>query len=245
MGTLIKSRKSKVQKAVATSSEVVSYETNSLSQETYDALHSAFDHFNAELFNGKLPQCILTIRRRRGARGLFSVGQFEAKDGSQSLDEIAMNPESFKRDEVKVVSTLVHEMVHLWQAKFGKPSRNGYHNKEWAAAMELIGLMPSTTGEPDGRKTGSRVTHYIIEGGPYEQSFYRWSMRDRIKWAAVIRDTTSRPAANKTKYQCGNCGNQVWGRPAMLVACLECKCIYLESGKTEADYQSVLAGMNQ
>ena len=39
-------------------------------------------------------------------------------------------------------------MTHLEQAHFGKPSRNGYHNKEWADLMERVGLMPSDTGAP-------------------------------------------------------------------------------------------------
>jgi hypothetical protein len=30
------------------------------------------------------------------------------------------------------LSTLVHEMAHLQQNHFGKSSRTGYHNKEWA-----------------------------------------------------------------------------------------------------------------
>jgi hypothetical protein len=51
-----------------------------------------------------------------------------------------------------VLSTLVHEQAHLWQHHFGKPGRGRYHNREWAAKMVEIGLIPSATGEPGGKQ---------------------------------------------------------------------------------------------
>ena len=57
-------------------------------------------------------------------------------------------------------------MAHLWQQEFGKPSRNGYHNAEWAAEMNRIGLKPVSAGSPD-KETGQRVGHEIVEGGPF------------------------------------------------------------------------------
>jgi hypothetical protein len=39
-------------------------------------------------------------------------------------------------------------MVHLWQHHHGKPSRTGYHNKEWATMMKAVGLIPSDTAAP-------------------------------------------------------------------------------------------------
>jgi predicted SprT family Zn-dependent metalloprotease len=83
-----------------------------------------------------------------------------------TVDEIAMNPVYFSIRTIKAtLSTLVHEMVHQWQFHFGEPGRRGYHNKQWAARMERVGLMPSDTGEPGGRKVGQSMTHYIIAGG--------------------------------------------------------------------------------
>jgi predicted SprT family Zn-dependent metalloprotease len=56
------------------------------------------------------------------------------------VDEIALNPRTFiDRTDREIVSTLVREMVHLWQFHFGKPGRRGYHNKQWATKMEEIG----------------------------------------------------------------------------------------------------------
>ena len=62
-------------------------------------------------------------------------------------------------------------MVHLWQHHFGKPSRAGYHNKEWAEKMHAVGLHPSDTGQPGGKETGQQMTHYIAPGGPFQAAF--------------------------------------------------------------------------
>lgn len=56
-------------------------------------------------------------------------------------------------------------MAHCWQHCYGEPGRRGYHNKEWADKMENIGLMPSSTGAPGGKKTGERMNDYPISEG--------------------------------------------------------------------------------
>ncbi len=82
-----------------------------------------------------------------------------------------MNPAFFAVVPVMgTLSTIAHEMAHLWQQHFGDPGRRGYHNKEWGRKMKEIGLMPSNTGKPGGRQTGEQMTHYIIEGGRFEVS---------------------------------------------------------------------------
>jgi hypothetical protein len=58
------------------------------------------------------------------------------------------------------LSTLVHEMVHVWQQHCGTPSKRGYHNKEWATKMKSVGPQPSSTGMVGGKETGQRMSHY-------------------------------------------------------------------------------------
>ncbi len=87
------------------------------------------------------------------------------------IHEISLTPDSLNRPDKYWHATLVHEMVHLWQQDFGKPSRSCYHNKQWASKMESLGLMPSDTGLPEGRKTGQHMTHYIMAGGLFEKAF--------------------------------------------------------------------------
>ena len=65
------------------------------------------------------------------------------------------------------MSTLVHEMTHHWQNHAGTPSPSNPHNKEWADKMVSMGLQPSHTGLPGGRKTGRSMSDYILPDGPF------------------------------------------------------------------------------
>jgi hypothetical protein len=71
---------------------------------------------------------------------------------------------------IETLATLVHEMTHCKQQHYGTPGRRGYHNKEWASFMDAVGLAPSSTGQPGGRRVGERVTHYVVAGGPFDIS---------------------------------------------------------------------------
>jgi predicted SprT family Zn-dependent metalloprotease len=139
--------------------------------QTYAELQQAYDHFNKALFGDQLPACLLTLQREKRTHGYFSSKRFVHRDGQTYTDEIALNPSFFAVVPPKeIMQTIVHEMAHAWQFHFGEPGRRGYHNKEWAEKMEAIGLMPSTTGQPGGAKTGERMNDYSIVGGSFESA---------------------------------------------------------------------------
>ncbi len=49
--------------------------------------------------------------------------------------------------------------------------------------MEAIGLMPSDTGKPGGKKTGEKMADYAIDGGPFMQATEALLKTDfRITW---------------------------------------------------------------
>jgi predicted SprT family Zn-dependent metalloprotease len=134
---------------------------------TYTELQVAFDTFNASLFGGELPPCLLTLQREKRTYGYFSAKRFGTRAG-ETTDEIALNPEYFAVVPlVEVLQTVAHEMTHLWQSHFGKPGRARYHNAEWADKMESIGLMPSSTGLPGGRRVGDLMADYPIPNGRF------------------------------------------------------------------------------
>jgi predicted SprT family Zn-dependent metalloprotease len=162
--------------------------------EAYAELQQAFDHFNEALFGGELPPCLITLQRERRTYGYFSNSRFARRSGERS-DEIAMNPSYFAVRSIRdTLSTLAHEMVHQWQCHFGKPGRRGYHNKEWAARMEAVGLMPSDSGQPGGRKVGERMTHYIVDGGAFDVACAELLTREfTLSW--VDRFPPVRPSA--------------------------------------------------
>lgn len=194
----------------------------------YSALNRAYDFFNTYLFSGELPPCLITLQRKSRARGYYSSGRFVSRVAEEeSIDEIALNPDTFiDCTDGQILGTLAHEMVHLWQDKFGTPSRNGYHNKEWADKMEEIGLMPSHDGKPGGNRTGQRVTHYIIEGGPFDISEKQLSkMGFQLHWQSISNSKHGRGMANKknkVKYSCSSCSQNAWAKPESKLVCGHC-----------------------
>lgn len=163
--------------------------------ETYNELQTAYDFFNTRLFDGGLPPCLITLQREKRTYGYFSSKRFVGSKSGQMVDEIAMNPSYFAiRSIEETLSTLVHEMVHLWQFHYGKPGRRGYHNKEWGAKMDSIGLCPSNTGAEGGKRTGEKMSHYIVSGGDFERACSEL-MTDEFNLSWFDRFPPERPTA--------------------------------------------------
>ncbi|WP_338578688.1 SprT-like domain-containing protein (plasmid) [Brevundimonas olei] len=216
---------------------------------TYAELQHVFDVLNRELFDGQLPACLMTLQREKSTLGYFSFNRFVSSDGGgEFTDEIALNPTYFARIGLReIVQTVAHEMVHLWQAHYGEPGRGRYHNKEWAAKMEEIGLMPSHTGEPGGRKVGQKMSDYPIDGGRFLAVFdqlatdaFRISWYDRYiaiagQLGGVVVAELNTPGVlvmpsgaetapkkpTRVKYQCAGTGAAVWGKPGLSLVCGE------------------------
>lgn len=185
----------------------------------------AFDHFNSRLFGGELPPAMLNFSRHAGSKGFFknstwvervafatAAAKEEQVVAADMLHEISLNPDLLLRSPEEYYGTLVHEMCHHWQQCFGKVSRNGYHNQQWASKMVSIGLTPTHTGEPGGKKTGQNMTHMIDAGGPFLAAFRSLPAEALLPWVAgeepADKKKTTKP--KKVCYQCGGCGTQVW-----------------------------------
>ena len=86
----------------------------------FQAYEQMFAYFNAKLFAGWLPPVLLNFSRRAKSLGFFAPERWEK--GKSVRHEISLNPTHLKSQKpVDVASTLVHEMVHLWQQEHGKP----------------------------------------------------------------------------------------------------------------------------
>lgn len=191
----------------------------------YVAFQAAFDYFNKELFAATLPHVMLTFSRMKNTYGFFAPALWA--DGEQKLPEIALNPDYFNRDYKKCMSTLVHEMCHLWQEVDGTASRRGYHNKDFAAKMETIGLITSSTGEVGGKRTGQNMTHYIQEGGPFEKAFEKMPEACRIPYKTLwsLQGTGKKKikrSGHRIKYVCPICGATAWGKEGLHMICGDC-----------------------
>jgi hypothetical protein len=206
--------------------------------EQFSAYARAYDYFNAKLFGGELPRCLLNFSRLSKSMGFFAPKRW-AREGIE-VHEISLNPDVLALPFVETMQTLVHEMCHLWQCDFGQPSRAGYHNQEWAVKMVGIGLMPSDTGKPGGKATGQAMSDYPIPGGPFLAAFNAMPDATKLPWksfnpAAMApaeadgeEDGEEEPkepkAKNKVKYACCSCDLAVWGKPGLdaRISCIDC-----------------------
>ena len=198
-----------------------------------DTLETAYAHFNATLFEGALPECVLTAHPRKRSAGHFANKRW-ANGKAGGIDEINLNPTLFRdQGEREVLATLVHEMVHCLQEHTGKPSRNGYHNREWVGMMQAIGLEPVSL---DGRNgTGQKVTHTIVEGGRYAAAYEALAGRDDWQGLAFNRideaatggkaegdedkgGTQGKRPGGRVKYASRCRTVSVWGKPGLMLA---------------------------
>jgi hypothetical protein len=193
----------------------------------YTAFEEAYNWFNAQLFENVLPPCLITLQRKARSRGYFANDRFEHRAGGSTTDEIALNPDTFRsRSDKEILSTLVHEMVHCWQRHLGKVGRSGYHNKEWAARMMSVGLMPSDTGNAGGHTTGQSMTHYIMDGAPFDRAADTLLATGfQLRWQSYgFNEEEGRgKVATRTKYTCPECGLNAWARPSANLVCGDCE----------------------
>jgi predicted SprT family Zn-dependent metalloprotease len=163
----------------------------------------------------------------------YSPSRFGTATG-RTTDEIALNPRYFRDlSFIEIIGVLAHEMVHLWQQHFGKPSRNGYHNKQWAGEMLRIGLHPSHTGKPGGRMTGQQMMHYIIEGGLFERAAKELEANLGITWfdvnaVALLSDQSRDPFEKRMRrrritFKCPTCSTQATSKPGANLVCGDCE----------------------
>lgn len=208
-----------------------------LTGQEYTALEHAYDWFNVQLFGSTLPPCLLTLHRKAHSRGYFARERFAHRmDAHGTADELALNPDTFGgRSDKEILSTLMHEMVHCWQRHFGTPGRGGYHNREWAAKMRAIGLMPSDTGTAGGKQTGQCMTHYILPDGPFDQTAEALLTTGFcLHWQSgplglqheppSVLGPQRRSLRSKTKYRCPACGQNAWAKPTASLLCGVCRC---------------------
>lgn len=215
--------------------------------EQFSSYQALYHYFNKKLFSGELPPIILNFSRKDKTAGFFAPNRWVSQSGENKTHEISINPSYMARVPfIEVCQTLVHEQAHLWQMLFGKPSRKGYHNKEWAKKMEAIGLMPSSTGQEGGNTVGQKMSDYVLPGGQFEKVFKSLPESLGLPWVANEETAAAAPGngaeqgeqeeekppkkKTKVKYTCPQCGMKLWGKPELQVYCKPCE-TYLEEEK--------------
>jgi len=204
-------------------------------------LQGAYTYYNRALFDGELPECMLTLDQTGKTRlGYFKPDSFLSKDGD-FIHEIALSAVYIlSKDIPDVLSTLVHEMCHLslWEISEKKPS-GGYHCKHFAALMESVGLITSDTGAPGGKRTGHRMSDYILPDGPFDQATevllkgqfsITWGLATKEIRSAQLAETMGAPdlseakdkSKGKVRFACPLCEKPAWAASSRLLICGDC-----------------------
>lgn len=174
-----------------------------ITQSEYSSFQVAYDHFNRELFAEQaLPQLLVTLQRQANTLGYLAPQHFVRRGNPSSPDfihELALNPDGFVgRTDKEILSTLVHEMVHAWQVTYGKAGRRGYHNREWAEKMKVVGLTP-ISARGDDKQVGDSMTHIIAEGGRFEVACQQLlDTGFRLEWQSRVAVVPATPRKRKT-----------------------------------------------
>jgi len=221
-------------------------EPSTPTQDQYERFQFLNGYFNARL-GLKVQPAMLAFSRKARAFGFFSAARWR-KDSEEEahVSEIALNPDCLAHEPREIAATIVHEMVHQWQHEHGAmKSRRGYHNKEWGTKMEGIGLMPSSTGEPGGKKTGAKMSDYVIEGGAFALAFAELPLGALLPFVGgspwlkgePVRPKPPKPKdPSKTPFICGGgCKSKMWGKPSLRAVCKSCGVDFVPAARATED----------
>lgn len=201
-----------------------------ITQREYTMLQRAYDLFNDQLFDGVLPDCLITLRSHPNSKGFFVADQFAGRKSDEKICEIALNPDSFgiSSDE-EILSNLLHEMVHVWNHYYGIPTKPGYHSRSWAKKMLELGLKPISY-DHGSVNTGYRVDHEIINGGRFQKLAHQLLNKGvEFGWQSVKplkhNDETEpifcaeKKESSKTGFSCPSCSQKAWAKSAANLVC--------------------------
>lgn len=199
-----------------------------ITENEYKIWDDAYKFFNEKLFGNNLPEVLITLNRKKKARGYFAFERIVDRSNPNNLiSEIALNIDTFlEREDIDLMSTLVHEQAHVWQYYLGnRPEKGNYHDAEFAEMMEKIGLMTSSTGEVGGKRCATKMSHYIIPNGKFEKYCQEFLQDKKINWQNIRMNDNPKQTRNRTpklKYKCPDCEKSVSSKDEIKVMCMSC-----------------------
>ena len=132
------------------------------------SLEKLFRMLNHDFFENKLPEAVITIQSTPRAYGHFSVNPIWAVGNEDVRHEINLGAGTLDRPIECVVSTLLHEMVHMYCAVVlheQDTSNNGvFHNaRVFKREAEAHGLVCHRNGHHGWSDTSSELSDRLIE----------------------------------------------------------------------------------
>jgi len=190
-----------------------------------------YDLLNADFFNNELVRPVITIQSTPKAYGHFTLYNAWNVKG-QGIPEINIGAGTLDRNIENVIATLLHEMIHQYNAVNGiqDVSRGGkYHNKKFKEVAEQRGLLIDKS-----EKYGWCITQpaddlliWILENNIPEIELNR---NEFSNWQTVGKGQTGGESENKPvkksssyrKYICPQCFTAVRATKNVNIKCGDC-----------------------
>lgn len=193
-------------------------------------LEKIYRQLNMDYFNGELEEPVITIQSTKGAYGHVTCGKvWRSKDTNKY--ELNIGAGTLARPIENVVSTILHEMVHIYHLMHNiqDTSRgNTYHNKKFKEKAESVGLIIS-----HDKRHGWTITQpsdgliwYICEQGWQEIYLNRGECCGISSGGGTPPEGEELPRMKKPsstrKYVCPDCGQSVRATKDTLLICGYC-----------------------
>jgi hypothetical protein len=176
-------------------------------------LHPWVGIFDLE-FKLRLPSYpVLKFAPLRNAYATYQA----ARDELGTRDNITFNSHELGRETGHILGTLCHELLHLWQAYHGRPSRGRYHNLEFRRVALSCGLVVDSRGCQSGYtdKFTQLLARYGVQfqalpnGQPVQPELRLHGLGKHVlkmkKWSC---DCTNVRCATLLDATCNRCGGR-------------------------------------
>ena len=205
-------------------------------------LERIFRLLNNRFYGGELEKPIIAVQTtgKKSAYGWCTTRRIwtDSKNEQAAYYEITMTAEYLTRPNEQIVSTLLHEMAHLYSLQNGmKDTSRGctYHNKTFKLVAESHGL----TIEHDD-KIGWSVSTLNGEALEYMSELKVNRQAFRIARQAAAPKGTGKVKQSMRKYICPLCGMTVRATKAVHVVCGDCMMtMETEDGESGAELMAV------
>lgn len=187
--------------------------------------------------NNRVSSCVVAFVQ---ANALYD------KSTAEKIQYMGINPYYLDRTVAEVLSTICHELCHIYENAFIHIARGGYHDKHWANLMRDCGLEPKYIN-----RSKTAVSHEIIKDGVFDTFVSEFVEENGADFFTVCEysqnldlkvrgelglsdgesdepkpDNADKPVKkynrNKVKYVCDGCGVKVWGKAGLNLTCGDC-----------------------
>ena len=204
-------------------------------------LEKLFRMINADFFDGKLEEPVITIQSSSKSFGHYSVHPIWTVNGEVLKHEINLSAGSLDRPIENVVATLMHECVHYYNdtvLNIQDVSRNfTYHNKYFKATAESVGLIVTRTEKYGWGHTApsDSLIEWILDNDIQEIKLNRNEPGGvRITGGKNTGNASGQtpgknPNSHSIKYACSSCGNSVRATKKVNIMCADCMQLMIEA----------------